>query len=123
MGAGHGHDHGGAGLADHRGRLAAVLAITVVVLVVEVVGAVVSGSLALLADAGHMLTDVAGLTLGLVAAVLSRRPATDARTWGYRRAEVLGAAAQAAVLLAVGVFILVEGVRRLFDPPEVDLRA
>ncbi len=119
MGAAHGHDHSPAGLVDHRGRLTLVLAITVGVLVVEVVGALVSGSLALLADAGHMLTDVAGLTLGLVASVLSRRPATDARTWGYRRAEVLGAAAQAAVLLAVGVFILVEGVRRLVDPPEV----
>jgi len=119
MGAAHGHDHGGAGMADHRGRLALVLAITLTVLGVEVVGAVISGSLALLADAGHMLTDVAGLTLGLIAAVLARRPATDERTWGYRRAEVLGAAAQAAVLLAVGVFILVEGVRRLFNPPEV----
>jgi cobalt-zinc-cadmium efflux system protein len=119
MGAGHGHEHSGAGLADHRGRLAVVLGITVTVLVVEVVGALISDSLALLADAGHMLTDVAGLTLGLVAAMLSRRPATEARTWGYRRAEVLGAAAQAAVQLAVGVFILVEGVRRLFDPPEV----
>ena len=113
------HQHGAAGLADHRGRLAAVLGLTVTVLVVEVVGAVVSGSLALLADAAHMLTDVAGLTLGLVAAVLARRPATDARTWGYRRAEVLGAAAQAAVLLAVGVFVLVEAVRRLVNPPEV----
>lgn len=114
-----GHSHGPGGLVDHRGRLAAVLAITVTVLVVEVVGAVVSGSLALLADAGHMLTDVAGLTLAFVAAVLARRPATDARTWGYRRAEVLAAAAQAAVLLAVGGFVLVEGVRRLFEPPEV----
>ena len=71
---GHAHQHGGAALADHRGRLAAVLSITVAVLVVEVVGALISGSLALLADAGHMLTDVAGLTLGLIAAVLSRRP-------------------------------------------------
>jgi len=70
----------------------------------------------LLADAAHMLTDVAGLIL---AAVLSRRPADDQRTWGYRRAEVLGAAAQAAVLLAVGGFVLIEGIRRLFDPPEV----
>lgn len=119
MGAAHAHSHGAGELADHRGRLATVLGITVVVLIVEVVGAMVSGSLALLADAGHMLTDVAGLTLGLVAAVLSRRPATAQRTWGYRRAEVLGAAAQAAVLLAVGIFILVEGVRRLFDPPDV----
>ena len=106
-------------LVDHRARLAVVLGITVAVLVVEVVGAVVSGSLALLADAAHMLTDVAGLTLGLVAAVLARRPATSARTWGWRRAEVLGAAAQAALLLAVGVYVLVEGVRRLIEPPEV----
>ena len=117
MGADHSHD--ATGLVDHRGRLAAVLGITVTVLVVEVIGAFVSGSLALLADAGHMLTDVAGLTLGFIAAVLLRRPATDARTWGYRRAEVLGAAAQAAVLLAVGVFVLVEAIRRMFNPPEV----
>ena len=116
----HGHStHVHRAFADHRGRLAAVLAITVTVLVVEVVGAILTGSLALLADAGHMLTDVAGLTMGLVAAVLARRPATPARTWGYHRAEVLGAAAQAALLLAVGVFILVEGVHRLVAPPEV----
>jgi cobalt-zinc-cadmium efflux system protein len=113
------HDHGAADLVDHRGRLAAVLGLTLTVLVVEVIGAVVSGSLALLADAAHMLTDVAGLTLGLIAAILVRRPATDARTWGYRRAEVLAAAAQAAVLLAVGIFVLVEAVRRLINPPEV----
>ena len=119
MGDGHAHGHDGVGPVDHRGRLAAVLGITLTVLAVEVVGAVISRSLALLADAGHMLTDVAGLTLGLVAAVLAGRPATAARTWGYRRAEVLGAAAQAAVLLAVGVFVLVEAVRRLFEPPEV----
>jgi cobalt-zinc-cadmium efflux system protein len=116
---GEGHSHGGAEVADHRGRLATVLGITITVLIVEVIGAVVSGSLALLADAGHMLTDVAGLTLGFIAAVLARRPASDARTWGYRRPEVLAAAAQAAVLLAVGVFVLVEAVRRLVNPPEV----
>ncbi len=117
-GGGHGHAHG-AELVDHRGRLTVVLGITLAVLVVEVVGAFVSGSLALLADAGHMLTDVGGLTLAYVAAVLARRPATDSRTWGYRRAEVVAAAGQAAVLLAVGGFVLVEGVRRLFAPPEV----
>lgn len=118
-GPGHGHSHDGAELADLRGRLALVLTITVGVLVAEVFGAVLSGSLALLADAGHMLTDVAGLTLGLVAATLARRPATPQKTWGYHRAEILGAAAQAALLLAVGVFILVEGVSRLLEPPEV----
>lgn len=118
-GRAHHHSHDLAGMAPHRGRLALVLGITVAVLVAEVVGALVSGSLALLADAGHMVTDVAGLTMGLVAATLAARPATPARTWGYRRAEVLGAAAQAAVLLVVGLFILVEGVRRLLQPPEV----
>jgi cobalt-zinc-cadmium efflux system protein len=115
----HAHQHGTETSADHRRPLGTVLAITVTVLVVEVVGALISGSLALLADAGHMLTDVAGLSLGLVATMLARRPATSLRTWGYRRAEVLAAAVQAAVLLTVGVLVLVEGVRRLVEPPEV----
>src|SRR3954452_13328240 len=106
-----GHDH----VAD-RDRLAVVLAITAAVMLVEVVGALISGSLALLADAGHMLTDVAGLTLALIASVVALRPATTARTWGFRRAEVLAAAAQAAVLLAVGCFVLIEGIRRLIYP-------
>jgi cobalt-zinc-cadmium efflux system protein len=116
-----GHDHDHAVPADPYARrvLAVVLAISTTILVVEVVGAVWSGSLALLADAGHMLTDVAGLSLGLVAAVLAGRPATLQRTWGFRRAEVLAAAAQAGVLLAVGLVVLVEGVRRLIDPPDV----
>lgn len=117
--SGHSHDHGTAGLVDHRGRLATVLAITVTVLLVEVVGAVISGSLALLADAAHMLTDVAGLSLSLIAAILARRAPTPGRTWGYRRAEVLGAALQAVLLLAVGGYVLIEGIRRLFEPPEV----
>jgi cobalt-zinc-cadmium efflux system protein len=115
----HDHHHAGNAGANGRTRLSMVLAISATILVVEVVGALLSGSLALLADAGHMLTDVAGLSLALVAALLIDRPATDERTWGYRRAEVLAAAAQAAVLLAVGVFVLVEGVRRLVAPPHV----
>jgi cobalt-zinc-cadmium efflux system protein len=114
-----GHDHGVPAFEAHRRPLAIVLGISATILLVEVAGAVVSGSLALLADAGHMLSDVAGLSLALAASVLAGRPATAARTWGYRRAEVLAAAAQAAVLLAVGAFVLVEAVRRLFDPPEV----
>ena len=106
-------------LADQRGRLRIVLVITVTVLLAEVVGAAVSGSLALLADAGHMLSDVAGLTLAWFAALLAQRPATLARTWGYRRAEVLAAVGQAAVLLAVGGFVIIEAIRRLVNPPEV----
>jgi cobalt-zinc-cadmium efflux system protein len=99
--------------------LAIALGLTSVVLVVEVIGAVISGSLALLADAGHMLTDAAGLVIALIAAQLARRGPTDRRTWGYLRAEVLAATLQAAILLAVGTFILVEGIQRLFEPPEV----
>nr|WP_240895146.1 cation diffusion facilitator family transporter [Kineococcus siccus] len=103
--------------------MAVVLAITASILVVEAVGAWVSGSLALLADAGHVLTDAAGLVIALIAATLVLRPETPQRTWGYRRAEVLAATLQAAVLLAVGVFVVVEGVRRLVDPPAVSSTA
>jgi cobalt-zinc-cadmium efflux system protein len=118
----HGHDHA-AGAADNRRRLAIVLALTATVLVVELVGALLTGSLALLADAGHMFADAGGLVIALIAATLALRPATARRTWGYRRAEVLGATLQAAVLLAVGAYILIEGVRRLFEPPEVSSTA
>jgi cobalt-zinc-cadmium efflux system protein len=116
---GHAHEHTIPTGERTRGPLTIVLGISSTILIVEVIGAFISGSLALLADAGHMLTDVAGLSLALFAAVLAGRPATDARTWGYQRAEVLAAAAQAAVLLAVGVFVLIEGIRRLIEPPDV----
>lgn len=112
--AAHEHDH-----RANRTRLAVAFTITTVVLVAEVIGAVWTGSLALLVDAAHMLTDSAGLLLALVAASLTMRPATSRRTWGLRRMEVLAAAAQAAILLAVGVYAVVEGVRRLVAPPEV----
>ncbi len=119
---GHGsHSHGGPadGTQTHRRPIAIALAITVVILIVEVIGAFLANSLALFADAGHMLTDAAGLLIAWIAAALAGRPATDRRTWGYRRAEVLAATLQAAVLLAVGVFILVEGIQRLWEPPDV----
>ena len=118
MGTGHGHGSASTGTGSRRPLIIA-LSITSTIFVVEVVGALVTGSLALLADAGHMLTDVAGLAMAVAAAVLSERATTVERTWGFLRAEVLGAAVQAALLLAVGVFILVEGVRRLVEPPEV----
>ncbi len=119
----HGHPHGPGGGAGNRRRLAIVLALTVSVLVVQVVGALLSGSLALLADAAHAGTDAAGLVIALVAATLALRPATARRTWGYRRAEVLGATLQAAVLLAVGVLVAVEAVGRLLDPVATEVAA
>lgn len=116
--SGHDHDHG-ASTQNQRGRLIAVLALTSTVLVVEVIGAVLTGSLALLADAGHMLTDVAGLIMALITASLVLRPPSPRRTWGWRRAEILGATAQSALLLAVGGYVLIEGIRRLFEPPQI----
>ncbi len=116
-----GHDHGHSGSEDavHGRRLVLVLLITATVLTLEVVGALVTGSLALLADAGHMLTDSAGLVLALLAVRLGRRPANDRRTWGFSRAETLAAAVQAVLLLAVGGYVIVEGVRRLLEPSVV----
>jgi len=97
-----------------------VLAITLSVLGVEVVGALITGSLALLADAGHMLTDAAGIALALLAATLAQRPPTSARTFGWQRAEILAAVVNAVLLLGVAAFVLVEAVRRFDDPPEVE---
>jgi cobalt-zinc-cadmium efflux system protein len=89
------------------------------VLVVEVLGAVITGSLALAVDAIHMLTDVLGLGLALLAGHLASRPATARYTWGYERAEILSATAQAAILLGAGTFAVIEGVRRIADPSDV----
>ena len=84
------HPHGSAAAA-HRGRLVAVFAISLTILVVEIVGSVVSNSLALLADAGHVLADVAGIGLALLAIWFAGRPATAGRTFGYLRLEILAA--------------------------------
>jgi len=110
------HDHGEQG--THRTRLAVAFGITATILVVQVFGAFWTGSLALLVDSAHMLTDAGGLLMALIAS-LALHPATAQRTWGYRRAEVLAATAQAAILLAVGIYALVEGIQRLAAPPEI----
>ncbi len=116
----HGSDAPGTPVGrEQRRRLVAALAIALAILVAEVVGAVVTGSLALLVDAAHVLTDAVGLAVAVLAATLAMRPATSRRTWGFRRAEVLAALGQASVLVAVGVVVLVEGVRRLITPPEI----
>jgi cobalt-zinc-cadmium efflux system protein len=112
------HDHAH-GASSGRRRLALAFSITVIILAAEVVGAIITGSLALLVDAAHMLTDAGGLGIALIAAALSQRSPTDKRTWGFERAEVLGATAQAAILLAVGVFVVIEAVQRLVNPPEI----
>ena len=105
--------------AAHRGRLLAVLLLSLGVLVAEVVGGLLTGSLALLADAGHMVADVAGLSLALLAVWFGGRPATPGRTFGWYRAEILAAVVNAVLLLGVAGLVLVEAWRRLREPPEV----
>ncbi|MEU4544795.1 cation diffusion facilitator family transporter [Nonomuraea dietziae] len=115
---GHGHGHATAS-AHHRKRLMIVLPLTLSVLVVQVVGAIMSGSLALLADAGHMATDGAGIALALFAIWIAGKPASARRTFGYQRAEILAAAVNAVLLLGLSGYILVEAVRRFADPEPV----
>jgi len=95
------------------------LGITVTLLVVEAIGAAVTGSLALLADAGHLATDALGLVVALAAVTLAARPPSARRTFGFGRLEVLAAAANALLLLGVGGTVLVQAIRRLADPVDV----
>jgi cobalt-zinc-cadmium efflux system protein len=121
MGHDHGHSHGisATGTGKHRKRLVAVLCITLAVVLIQVIGAVLSGSLALLADAGHMLSDAAGVSIALLAAWIAARPASNQRTYGYQRAEVLAALANALVLIVIAVVIVTEAVARLSTTPAV----
>ncbi|MFC9362020.1 cation diffusion facilitator family transporter [Rhodococcus sp. NPDC057014] len=127
MGVGHGHSHGpahGAGkVGPSRGRIRRMviaLVILLAFLVLEVVVGLTVNSLALLADAGHMLTDVVGMSMGLVALLLARKgSATAARTFGWHRAEVLTAMANAAMLLAVAIWVFYEAISRIGDAPEL----
>ncbi|WP_189069412.1 cation diffusion facilitator family transporter [Deinococcus radiotolerans] len=113
-----GHDHNHGANANARQLMLALL-LTGGFLIVEVVYAFLSGSLALLSDAGHMLTDAAALGLSLLALRVGARPADARRTFGYRRAEVLAAALNAGALFAVGIYVLVEAARRFAQPVEV----
>jgi cobalt-zinc-cadmium efflux system protein len=111
----HDHEHG----EENRRSLALVLALTAGFTVVEIIGGLLTGSLALLADAGHMLSDNFSLGLALFAAWLAQRPATPNRSFGYRRAEILAALANGVTLVAVSIWVFVEAYSRLSDPPEV----
>ncbi|MGJ9373991.1 cation diffusion facilitator family transporter [Nesterenkonia sp. CF4.4] len=126
----HHHDHGAHAGAEnpagtpaqarsHRRRLAIACAITVGIVLAQAVGAWVTGSLALLTDAVHSLTDSIGLGVALVAAGLMYRAATAQRTWGFRRVEILAGLLQATLLLGVGIYAAVEGISRLGAPPVI----
>jgi len=109
------HDHADRAHGNRR-RLGFALAIVVVVLLIELLGAWLSGSLALLADAGHMTSDAVGLVVALVASTIAARPATDRHTFGFRRVEVLGALVNGALLTVVAVTVAIEAIRRLLAP-------
>ena len=113
----HGHDH--PHRAGSRRALGLVLTLTVVFTGVEIAGGLLTGSLALLADAGHMLGDSAALALALGAAWLASRPATPRRSFGFRRAEILAALANGLALVAIAIWIFVEAIRRIDDPPRI----
>ena len=129
MSAAHDHGHGHGGHAGHShgvaedadtGKLAIALALIVGFMAVEVVIGILASSLALLSDAAHMLTDAGAIALAIVALRLARRPARGSMTFGLKRAEILSAHANGLTLLILAVIILVEAIRRLFAPPEVE---
>ncbi len=116
MGHDHSHDFGD---SDAR-RLGGALALIVAFMVAEVVAGIVGSSLALISDAGHMLTDAVAIGLALAALRLARRPPAGSFTYGMRRAEILSAQINGITLLLLGALIIYEGIRRLIDPPDVE---
>lgn len=116
MGSGHSHSAGSA----NKKRLALVFGLTLAYLIAEVVGGLVTGSLALLADAGHMLTDVAGLGLALMAIKFAERPATPERTFGFYRVEILSALTNAVILIGISIYILFAAYERFRNPPAIE---
>ena len=105
--------------SHHTGRLLGALGLTASLMVIEIVGGLWTGSLALLADAGHMLTDVGGLSMSLLAVWFAQKPPTTENTYGYLRAEILAAVANGVVLFLVAGYILYEAVLRVWAPPEI----
>ncbi|MFQ5529060.1 MAG: cation diffusion facilitator family transporter [Gemmatimonadota bacterium] len=119
----HGHRHTGhvsPGGAENRRRLSITLVLVLIYMVAEVVGGLLTNSLALLADAGHMLSDAAALALALFAIWFAGRPSSTRHTFGYYRTEILAALANGAALFAVAAVVCVEAFQRLGNPPEVE---
>jgi cobalt-zinc-cadmium efflux system protein len=109
----------GSAAAAHRGRLIAVLILSLIILAVEVAGGIAANSLALLADAGHMLTDVAGMGLALLAIWFAGRSPTNGRTYGYLRLEILATVVNGVLLFGIAGFVLFEAWQRLAQPPAI----
>jgi len=113
------HSHAGHLTSAGSRPLKIALAIVLVVMVAEVIGGILSGSLALLGDAGHMLADALALGLALFAITIARRPATPTKTYGYHRAEIMAALANGVILVLVAVYVFYEAYQRFLDPPPV----
>lgn len=114
----HSHSHGAEDLSDR--RLVAAIALNLVLTLVEAVAGLVAGSLALLADALHNFNDCGSLIIALVARRIGRRPSDDRRTFGYRRAEIIGALINLTLLASVGVYLVYEAISRFFQPQQID---
>jgi cobalt-zinc-cadmium efflux system protein len=114
----HNHSHADEHLSDR--RLVAAIGLNLLLTVAEVIGGLVAGSLALLADALHNFNDCGSLVIALVARRVARRPSDERRTFGYRRAEIVGALINLTILMVVGLYLLAEGVHRLVVPREID---
>lgn len=116
------HDHSHSTAQAGRTRLIVVICITLTVFLAEVVGSIISGSLALLADAGHMLSDLIGLIVALVASIIASKPASSRHTFGFRRFEVFGALINSVILLVVATNVTVQGIARLINPSTVEIQ-
>lgn len=116
----HDHAHGIRGTGSRR-LLTISLCLTATVMLVQIAGAILTGSLALLADAAHMFTDASALVIALIASTVAARPADDRRTFGYQRAEVLGALVNAIILIILSVSVGIEGVHRLLAPADTEV--
>lgn len=117
--SGHSHSHAPSTTGEHRRRLVIAVAITASVFIAQIVGGLVSGSLSLVADAGHMLADSTGLVIALIATGLAARPATAARTFGLQRVEILAALANGLLLVAIAVWVLISAIERWNEPVEI----
>ncbi|WP_396415734.1 cation diffusion facilitator family transporter [Kocuria sp.] len=122
MGMGHDHGHSHVPRAAERGmrrRLVIAFGITAIIVIAQAVGSVLTGSLALLTDTAHAAADASGLLVAVIAATMMLRPPSGRRTWGFARIEVIAALGQAVLLLAVGTYAAIEGIRRLFEPSDI----
>lgn len=115
---GHGHDHGAAEMGDK--RLATAVGVNVLLTLAQVVGGILSGSLSLIADALHNLSDAASLGIALFARRIARKPADEFKTFGYKRAEVIAALINLTTLIIVGLYLIYEAAWRLIEPQEIE---